>query len=1585
MYKYALNFHNSPSGNIGIITTTAGNDLVSFSYPAGGNKVVGQKEFVRESKNYYFVWNSNGDHRILEYDYEKNIISVVFADSVLDFDQDVIITAIDIVTFKSNTIIYWTDNKGEPKKVSIKPGIRTYDPAQGLYVGEWNNPNPDALYGIQFDGVSTYMNLGQVPLINLEGDFIELKFLATNWQNIKIPFGYVDGINGSFQVFMDGSYANEKWAIQQVTSTTYKNFIINDEELNTLRFEWWTSTEIRMFVNGIYVGENLTGVAMNALSAQDFFIGARNNNGASNFAECIWVELNFNGTIYNHANNWGGGTNFGGVEVISLDNGQTWATTAAVAASVISTADAGEVVKLNFWSAFYNRVFYYISKVDGNTDFPALALNDPTPSDNWLLAPAGYVYPDPVTLESITQIPEPPVNAPAVLYQDNNELGSNRLKSQMWQFKYKYVFADGQESAWSPISKVPLPNSAINPLDSTYISNLKDNEIQVGLVVSENTLIKSVKIASRQVPNSRAPLDFKIHDEIFTDDFTVKWGAVGLKSGIIDIFNNQEERLPIDLTESNQLFYWVPRFSQAQTITGDNRMLHSNGVWGYDVDPNLLNINKPNIDVQYNNALLPSPSEISQLVAPTTPQQSDQTLTFFDIDDILDDLSAGDFFSIEFSGTTDEMVPNGFDNVLTNTISFSFDVTYTVSKTDADSLTAAALKTKVANDLAVLIKAQYYKRFRYLVNEEFTWIVEKSYPVNDDLIKASVSGNVVSLEIKYYFVDGIDYDYNNLTYWLQTKIDKASVAYEPNGSSKTSKSYKHGSTQTFGLVYSDQFGRVSTVITSDDLVKKVNWHTRAFNPTNNEGGIVTMDMIINHQAPSWATKCHIVKKQDNGITRFVQIPFSIENASTNTDLNHDHYFTNGFVNQDGNGSIDNDPSIETVCIYINALNGGGEQAYNNVVENSVIDYSFAKGDRVRFISNLIQTNWYDEDVEILGYNDLHNYIIINKNHLAPDGDPGPLMRTALDPTNEYDSPQGTPTTPSSTAGLLMEIYTPQNEEDLTGFYYETGITLDVVNGNHVGTDGVSQDFQQGVPAKVALDCGDVYYKPRWYNTGGITLDGQTYYLEEYNYNDTYASKAFNVGRFNLKSQVDSGESTDDRSGQSQASLKPTTIFYSHPYAQGTDVNRLGTIYDTNFKTADDSWNSIQRLHSEGDKIYIFHEDRVGWAFNSRYVKTDLQGNNAVVSGVTTPAVSDIQYYQYKGGISLNPESFATNEGRMYFFDMRRGNVLRLSQNGIDSISLGSIDGYVKDVADKMLSGPEKNIAIASYDKRFHEYVLNLKWSEAISTEMLFVPVGPIEADFYFDAPDDVYVSQFVVGTKHVVESETPKPSGLQNPDDIYSLPFTIHSVVGQRVYCLFDNTYTTPNFINNYSVPMYRSSVIAYSDLIGAWSSFFSYVPDFLGSAGMNLISWKDGQLYIHDQDTANPNNFYGVAYPAELEIVANEDPVNTKDWMSVGVVSNDKYDATDTYEWDTVEDGITTSEDQTSDLITSDFGYREGTIYAGFLMDKNTPNVVNGLFDGERLKGKWIKVRLRVVSGSSEVKEVVAVIVRSALSFFAR
>ena len=97
-----------------------------------------------------------------------------------------------------------------------------------------------------------------------------------------------------------------------------------------------------------------------------------------------------------------------------------------------------------------------------------------------------------------------------------------------------------------------------------------------------------------------------------------------------------------------------------------------------------------------------------------------------------------------------------------------------------------------------------------------------------------------------------------------------------------------------------------------------------------------------------------------------------------------------------------------------------------------------------------------------------------------------------------------------------------------------------------------------------------------------------------------------------------------------------------------------------------SFGSIQKLHARDNDIVVFCENKVVKVMSDKDILYNADGTGNV-RAAKTPLGSTVAY-QGEFGIGKNPESFASFGYRAYFTDAPRGNVLRLSGDGIERIS-----------------------------------------------------------------------------------------------------------------------------------------------------------------------------------------------------------------------------------------------------------------------------------------------------------------------------
>ena len=164
------------------------------------------------------------------------------------------------------------------------------------------------------------------------------------------------------------------------------------------------------------------------------------------------------------------------------------------------------------------------------------------------------------------------------------------------------------------------------------------------------------------------------------------------------------------------------------------------------------------------------------------------------------------------------------------------------------------------------------------------------------------------------------------------------------------------------------------------------------------------------------------------------------------------------------------------------------------------------------------------------------------------------------------------------------------------------------------------------------------------------------------------------------------------------------MIYSGIYNSTSGVNDLNEFNMSEKITKDinPSYGSIQRLKTRDTDVVILTEDKVLKSVTNKDALYNADGNPQLIAsnrvlGTAVPFSGDY-------GISNNPESLAWDQYRLYFTDMQRGSVLRLSRDGLTPISNLGMKTWFRDNlknADKL---------IGTFDVVNGEYNLTLKHS-----------------------------------------------------------------------------------------------------------------------------------------------------------------------------------------------------------------------------------------------------------------------------------
>jgi hypothetical protein len=1245
--------------------------------------------------------------------------------------------------------------------------------------------------------------------------------------------------------------------------------------------------------------------------------------------------------------------------------------------------------------------YYYRATAFTNTA-PTASTADTTPNNDWEVCPAGYVYGN-LTEESITAIVAPPTESPRTSYASFAS-DQNHLYGNLYQFKAKYVRADGRESAWSPVSyfidPAYLPDSFLT-VSSFENLNGFSNAIVVNVPIPDKSIYKTIKIAVRRNMSDKSPDDWQlagVHDVVdelldvvYTDSLSTRF-----------VFDGSTSLMPLDTNSAIQIMSWIPRKAKAQAVTSKNRILYANFTEGRPYDKNSrrgLNQNPP----------------LARFFERDNPYNTTSTLGVYKYNGTTINASVITE-ETEFDPPIESVsgIAIKFPNPLTENVLYTLRIecgyAYSLDGGEKSEHVDRTLKAeKRAQSTATTDVLDYFVDF---INENnvFWSSIGLGFDFNSYLCSATSASSggseylilVPAASAQKSAGEGNDFS----TIELYPQIRKVPIAKE-GVELDTIQSFKRGTTQKFALAYSDAYGRVSTAIEHTALnVTNPWWRNSSVSAATASGiagniyadiGQRYLELRLANDAPSWATSYHVLKSSSNGIRNSVSFPIAkitglptLSDGSTNP--LDGKYFYRGYLRQDYTTAYSaltaSAASLDgTTFLYIPLHSLQSTQFGYANLNDAPLAYDFSRGDRIRFCytkSPTTEADYFqaDADAEIIGYSNELNCVIVRTQSL-PDslvGTSGPLRKANEDGSVDADI-----------RGLLVEIYSPDKEQ-AAEFYYEVytdSVSADTANSRYYHL-GNTQNQSSATTAIVEIDRGDCFLKPRTYVWLGTDADvaaatsAETYYVEEVNYYDKTPSNTWGAGRPNRI--IRSTSQAEDISGFLGEVKRPTTIRYSEPFAPEQGYNGLGTIYDLNFKDANPTKQSIQHLHSEGSRTIIFHEDAVGWAESDRAVITTLDGNNMTI-GANTP-LSDIVYYGTRAGIGLNPESFAFNNYRKYFVDVDQGQVCRLSNDGVTVISDAKMNKYFKSVFRNMITSPEQDYAYGAYDKRTDEYTLTLKWNTEVSaTSLSGISISESGADLTWNLGDtsgyDLYVGGFV--RLYVPEYEI-SAAFYDSYDQLTQITAVTATGVTLDIPTANESLFEAILLDRGTAYTMYlypySSSTLTFNERLKAWTSFHSFNAENLASAGMDFASFRAGKLYIHD-DYDNPHSYYGTDFPAYIDMISNMGGDQVKIWKTMALKATTEDAEVDETDFVVAVSSADTSgaveaitggvEDSRGKISTgTTFVLKEGQLYSDY-MRTGTGTTYSDFIEGDKVRGYWVYTRFKINSGISKIYKIIS------------
>lgn len=119
------------------------------------------------------------------------------------------------------------------------------------------------------------------------------------------------------------------------------------------------------------------------------------------------------------------------------------------------------------------------------------------------------------------------------------------------------------------------------------------------------------------------------------------------------------------------------------------------------------------------------------------------------------------------------------------------------------------------------------------------------------------------------------------------------------------------------------------------------------------------------------------------------------------------------------------------------------------------------------------------------------------------------------------------------------------------------------------------------------------------------------------------------------------------------------------------------------------------------------------------------------------------------------------------------------------------------------------------------------------------------------------------------------------------------------------------------------NKTLTFDESVKGWTSFHSFLPDFMVNMNNNFYTFKNGNLYLHHSDDADRNTYYGVPFASKLEVMVNESPSDIKEFQAMSFEGNTPWEVL-------VKSFVSNIDDFKQTTITAaEFVKKEGMWYA--------------------------------------------------------
>jgi hypothetical protein len=857
--------------------------------------------------------------------------------------------------------------------------------------------------------------------------------------------------------------------------------------------------------------------------------------------------------------------------------------------------------------------------------------------------------------EDISVIKPKPTLIPTYDYHTDIGRQSNFIENQLIKFSVQYIYENNQESVFSELSKVYVPEKVDTSLGT------QNNSLVVSVPVGTDR-VKTIIVAAK-FNNSSTWVEVKRSDrdkvialpDIPIADFDPELRYESYGDGIYKfIFYNDGLYLPIDTLTTDLEYDRVPKKANAQTGLNGTILAYGGLVEGFDpvaIDTSLQVTYEKRIEQQQyvgDNRLEVVDFWTRRI---TNSKRRYANFTF------KGDIKLGDVINLSltlYGYFSDKWVRN-----------FS----YTCTNPAYVNNTLAALTDFCENFI-----------FTEFITIDGFPIDGLPYDIISDYAVEDLNGGAEYRLTIFGFLDARKFEVRPAE---TSDVNFTAIS-----------SLKLNSSRQYGIMYEYPYGRLGGVLTNDSLIAD----TDSYGTSKGYTPIVTID--INHEPPEEAIGYYIVSTGQTTHNNTIYLVGSTIDPSPFEET--ETYSKGAYVTFDGNvykSKIDENTDNPTVTEkwfeigsltdYVNesyiALDVTTLKKFNELNNSSVINYDFTEGDRINLISYFDGvTDTYFEPSPDLPVSGFEFDVLVNDKEVTDTGYILKINKGNLD------------IAPLKGKDVFMEVYTPKKSlEDISEKpFFMIGERYDIIDGAHSNTS-------------IQINSGEVYFKTRRYVRPFDYNDSREYLVEDFNYSDFASTRVDNLGRGFIF----------DKNFKEE--YREAWIRHSDLFNEFTNLNLLNRFKTENVYGIDNGqttnlYGGIYKMRQRGSSLVVFQETEIGYVPVNTTIYEDVTGQSNVA--VSDKLLNNIRYNGNGIGIGRATKSFAEDSGDYYFIDPNKSEPHRADAGGVRPIS-GKMTKFFRDTLQALTN--TKRSYIGFFNSFYKEYILTAELESGVVIEATF--------------------------------------------------------------------------------------------------------------------------------------------------------------------------------------------------------------------------------------------------------------------------